>query len=171
MSEIIYQHHQTPHGELVLGAFDDKLCLCDWRYRKMGPTIGNRLQNQLKADFVEGRSDVIQRTVEQLTEYFNYQRKTFDLPLLPVGSPFQHSVWRALLEIPFGGTASYRQLAKAIGKPSAIRAVASANGANALAILVPCHRIIGSDGSLVGYAGGLNVKKKLLDLEHDLLMQ
>lgn len=171
MNEIIYQHHHCAHGELVLGSFNEQLCLCDWRYRKMGPAIGNRLRSQLKAEFVEGESDVIQHAIDQLSEYFSYQRKVFDVPLLPVGSPFQHSVWRALLEIPFGSTSTYRQLAEAIGKPSAIRAVASANGANALAILVPCHRIIGSDGSLVGYAGGLRVKEKLLDLERDLLVQ
>src|SRR5690606_18399830 len=93
------------------------------------------------------------------------KRTTFDIPLLFIGTDFQKSVWEALMEIPYGTTKSYLELSRDLGDENAIRAVATANGANSISIIVPCHRIIGSDGSLTGYAGGLNAKKKLLQLE------
>jgi methylated-DNA-[protein]-cysteine S-methyltransferase len=107
---------------------------------------------------------------KQLEAYFNMQRKSFDIPLLMLETDFQKSVWEALVQIPFGKTASYLELAKTIDNEKAVRAVASANGANAISIMIPCHRIIGNDGALVGYAGGLPAKKKLLDLEKNLFV-
>jgi methylated-DNA-[protein]-cysteine S-methyltransferase len=101
----------------------------------------------------------------QLQEYFGNDRKNFDFKMNPQGTQFQQKVWEALLEIPFGKTSSYMELSKKLGDPKAIRAVASANGKNPLWIVVPCHRVIGSDGSLTGYAGGLHRKKYLLELE------
>jgi methylated-DNA-[protein]-cysteine S-methyltransferase len=101
----------------------------------------------------------------QLDEYFAACRTSFDLPLAPAGTPFQQRVWAALLEIPFGETRSYAALARAIGNPSASRAVGAANGANPIAIVVPCHRVIGADGSLTGFGGGLDRKRFLLSLE------
>jgi len=101
----------------------------------------------------------------QLAEYFAGKRKRFDLPLAPRGTPFQRRVWNALLDIPFGETASYGELARAIGKPSASRAVGAANGRNPLAIVIPCHRVIGADGSMTGYGGEIARKRALLDLE------
>jgi len=101
----------------------------------------------------------------QLTEYFAGKRTRFDLPLAPRGTPFQRAVWAALLEIPFGETASYGELARAIGKPSASRAVGAANGRNPLSIVIPCHRVIGADGSMTGYGGEISRKRILLDLE------
>ena len=101
----------------------------------------------------------------QLSEYFRGERKDFDVPLDSQGTPFQKIVWDALTEIPFGATISYRQLAERVGKPTSFRAVAQAVGANPIAIVVPCHRVIGSDGSLTGFAGGLEAKKTLLTLE------
>lgn len=101
----------------------------------------------------------------QLEEYFAGRRREFDLPLYPRGTDFQRRVWKTLLRIPYGETRSYRQQAEALGKPSAIRAVARANGANPIAIVIPCHRVIGADGSLTGYSGGLNMKARLLSLE------
>lgn len=165
MKKIQTQTLQTPFGDLILGAFDNQLCLCDWKYRKMRKSIDARIQAGLNAEFVEGDSPVFSKTIDQLQEYFEGKRKTFDLTLLPVGTPFQNQVWKALLQIPFGQTSSYLELSQQLGNPDAIRAVASANGANAISIIIPCHRIIGSDGSLIGYAGGLEVKKKLLLLE------
>jgi len=109
--------------------------------------------------------EVIQKTIEQLEDYFSGNRKTFDVPISMVGTDFQQSVWKELMEIPFGETRSYLELSQQLGNPDAIRAVASANGANAISIIIPCHRIIGSNGSLVGYAGGLDAKKRLLRLE------
>lgn len=101
----------------------------------------------------------------QLREYFAGERRTFDLPLAPRGTEFQQRVWRALTEIPYGKTLSYGELARHIGKPSASRAVGLANGANPLPIVVPCHRVIGADGSLTGFGGGLPIKRRLLALE------
>jgi len=102
---------------------------------------------------------------EQLAAYFAKQLREFDLPLAPRGTPFQLDVWRALRAIPYGETRSYAQIAQIIGKPEAIRAVGAANGANPLPIVVPCHRVIGSNGSLTGFGGGLEMKRYLLDLE------
>jgi methylated-DNA-[protein]-cysteine S-methyltransferase len=172
LSEIIsIAYLKLPIGELILGSFNDQLVLCDWRYRKIRAAIDKRIQKGLDAEFVEQESERVQATKQELNAYFEGKRKAFTIPLLTVGSDFQKSVWEALLEIPYGKTASYLQLSRQLGDPKAIRAVATANGANALSILVPCHRIIGSDGSLVGYAGGLNAKRKLLELEGALTQQ
>jgi methylated-DNA-[protein]-cysteine S-methyltransferase len=168
MDKINISYFKTPYGELVLGDFRNELCLCDWRYRKMRPEIDKRIKNGLNAEFTEELTPPIELLKLQLNEYFEGKRKAFELPLLMVGSDFQKSVWNELLKIPFGKTVSYLKLSQQLGNEKAIRAVASANGANALSILVPCHRIIGSDGSLTGYAGGLTTKKKLLQLEGSL---
>ena len=109
--------------------------------------------------------EVLERSAEQLREYFAGQRKVFDLPLAPHGTAFQRSVWDALAAIPWGELRSYADIARAIEKPKAVRAVGAANGRNPLPIVVPCHRVIGSDGSLTGFAGGLDIKRQLLDLE------
>jgi len=103
-----------------------------------------------------------QRPMRQLNEYFSGKRKTFSIPLTPKGTPFQQRVWQALQTIPYGQTLSYGQIAKAIGKPTAARAVGAANGQNPISIIVPCHRVIGSNGKLVGYGGGLSIKDALL---------
>ena len=165
MNKISIQYFKTTYGELIMGSFNDKLCLCDWRYRKMRAAIDSRIQKGLNADYQEEDSSLIQNTKKQLNEYFNGERTEFDIPLLMVGTDFQQSVWQQLLQIPYGKTVSYLALAQKMDKKKAIRAIASANGANAISIVVPCHRIIGSDGKLVGYAGGLNTKRKLLLLE------
>lgn len=113
----------------------------------------------------------LEPVVEQLEAYFAGERRHFDLELAPRGTEFQLRVWTALTEIPYGETASYRDIAERLGDPAAVRAVGAANGRNPLPIVVPCHRVIGSDGSLVGYGGGLDVKRRLLALEqgHGLL--
>lgn len=108
---------------------------------------------------------VIKETGRQLAEYFSGIRKSFDLPLAPSGTTFQQKVWRALTEIPYGQTRTYKQIAEAIGNPAASRAVGMANNRNPLMIVVPCHRVIGASGKLVGYAGGLGMKETLLALE------
>ncbi|MDP2721998.1 MAG: methylated-DNA--[protein]-cysteine S-methyltransferase [Bacteroidales bacterium] len=163
---ITIEHYKTPLGELILGSYDEKLCLCDWRFRKMRAAIDNRLKSIINAEFTEGYSPVLEETKHQLSQYFKQERTEFDLPLLLAGSDFQKSVWEALLRIPYGKTETYLGLSKILNNEQAIRAVAAANGANAISIVVPCHRIIGSNGKLVGYAGGLPVKKKLLELEN-----
>jgi len=165
MEKISIQYWQSPVGELILGSYGEKLCLADWRYRKQRERVDRRLQKSLEATYAKATSPVIQETIMQLKEYFSGERKDFDILLLLVGTNFQQSVWKGLMQIPYGSTASYLELAKNIGNEKAVRAVASANGANAISILVPCHRIIGSNGTLTGYAGGLDVKEKLLTLE------
>lgn len=165
---IITQYFETPVGELILGSYDNKLCLCDWRYRQMRHAIDQRIQRGLNLDYNEGESEVIDIAKKQLNEYFKNERTEFDVPLLLVGTAFQKEVWSALIEVKYGATKTYSQLSERLSNPLAIRAVAAANGANALSIFVPCHRIIGSDGKLVGYAGGLTAKKKLLVLERSL---
>lgn len=165
MERILIKNYKSPVGELVLGSYQNQLCLCDWKYRKMRQAVDERIKTGLNGEFEEGESEVLDKTIHQLNEYFDRKREAFDIAFLLVGTSFQKNVWAALQAIPFGQTASYLDLSRNLGNPNAIRAVASANGANALSIFIPCHRIIGSDGSLVGYAGGLDAKKKLLMLE------
>lgn len=162
---IYLQYFQSPYGELVLGESGGELCLCDWKYRKMRDQVDARIQNGLQAEFKLEETDLLNETKSQLNEYFAKERTVFDLPILLVGSDFQKSVWEKLGTIPYGKTTSYLELSRLLGDEKAIRAVATANGANAISIIVPCHRVIGSDGSLTGYAGGLNAKQKLLQLE------
>jgi len=168
MNQINIQYYKTNYAEFILGSFEGKLCLLDYRYRKMRTTIDNRLQKGFDAMYVEQNDEILNETKKQLDEYFDMQRKKFDIPLITIGTDFQKSVWDALLNIPFGTTLSYSQLSQNINNEKAVRAVANANGANAMSIIIPCHRIIGSNGELTGYAGGLTVKKKLLDLEQNL---
>ncbi|NLT14470.1 MAG: methylated-DNA--[protein]-cysteine S-methyltransferase [Clostridiales bacterium] len=113
----------------------------------------------------ERETPLLSRAAEQLDEYFDGRRHEFDLPLYPRGTPFQTSVWSALQDIPYGETRSYKNIASALGKPTACRAVGSANNKNPISIIIPCHRVIGSGGALTGYGGGLDVKQALLELE------
>jgi len=165
MESIAIHYYESPVGELILGSYGDALCLADWKVRKDRTAIDNRLQKRLKALYREEESEVVKLARKQLDEYFKGLRQTFDLPLLMVGTEFQKSVWKALRDIPFGTTLSYLELSKRIDNKKAVRAVASAVGANALSIFISCHRIIGSDGALRGYAGGLETKRMLLELE------
>ena len=114
---------------------------------------------------IEQETALIKEANRQLSEYLKGERKAFDLPLNPKGTDFQKRVWRALCDIPYGETRSYKQIAEAIGNPKAVRAVGMANNRNPITIVVPCHRVIGADGKLVGYGGGLEMKEFLLRLE------
>jgi len=165
MNTITIQYFKSAFGELILGSFENQLCLADWRYRSMRNSIDNRIQSGLGADYVEGESETIENAKTQLLEYFKAGRTTFEIPLLMVGTDFQKQVWDELLKIPYGSTNTYLHLSKNLGNEKAIRAVAAANGANAISIIIPCHRVVGSNGELVGYAGGLATKQKLLKLE------
>ncbi|MCD8285217.1 MAG: methylated-DNA--[protein]-cysteine S-methyltransferase [Prevotellaceae bacterium] len=159
------QSHSFPCGELWLGSYGGRLCLCSWAALPHHSLVERRLTRLLKAEAVEGTSEVIDLARRQLDEYFALRRRAFSVPLLTVGTDFQRRVWRALLTIPYGETLSYARLAARVGSPLATRAAASACGANALSILIPCHRVTGSDGSLTGYGGGLDAKRTLLCLE------
>ena len=171
MKQINIQYYKTSVGELLLGSFEDKLCLLDYRYRKMRNAVDKRIRTAAKANYVEQSDEVIETAKQQIDEYLTGNRTTFDIPLIMFGTDFQKRVWKALIKVPYGATSSYLQLAKSINNEKAVRAVATANGANAMSIIIPCHRIIGSDGSLVGYAGGLPAKKRLLSLENSPLFR
>ena len=156
---ISVQNYRSPAGELLLGSTEGMLCMCDWVENIHGNVVKNRLQRLLHADFKQERSSVTLEAARQLDEYFAGARQTFDLPLLFAGTDFQKRVWNELQKIPFGSTVSYAALARLACMPKAVRAVANANGANALSIIVPCHRVIGNNGTLTGYGGGLYEKK------------
>ena len=159
------KRYESPCGVLLLGSLGDKLCLCDWQVEKHRDHVDRRLKRILHAEFKEGMPEVIEKAVTQLDEFFAGQRREFDVPLLFVGTDFQKTVWNELLKIPFGQTISYGEMARRIGMPKAVRAVANANGANSVSIFAPCHRVIGSDHSLTGYSGGPDAKRTLLKLE------
>lgn len=157
--------YESPCGTLMLGSLGDHLCLCDWQGEKNRDHVANRLRRLLDADFIDGTSAVIDTAIVQLDEYFAGQRKEFDIPLLFAGTDFQRKAWDALLSIPFGQTISYSEMARQVGMPKAVRAVANANGANAISIFAPCHRVIGHNHTMTGYAGGIAAKRYLLALE------
>ncbi len=165
LNTIQVQRYHSSCGDLMLGSFEGKLCLCNWIRERPMNVADIRLRRILQADYEEKTSEIIQEAGKQLDEYFSGKRTVFYIPLLFAGTEFQKSVWHKLLEIPYGTTLSYGELAKQLGVPKAVRAVANANGANAISIFVPCHRVIGSNRSLTGYAGGLEAKKRLLSLE------
>ncbi len=151
MSERHFLYTDSPLGMIELR--ENGGCLTDLNFR------------QKPADFPMPITPVLSACATQLEEYFAGKRTAFDLPLAPEGTIFQREVWDILLTIPFGRTMSYGEIARKIGRPSAVRAVGAANGANPVSIIVPCHRIIGADGSLTGYGGGLGRKKWLLEHE------
>lgn len=162
---ISLQHYDSPCGRLVLASFADRLCLCDWSDNPFAERNRRRIEKYLKATSKTETTSVLEETKRQLDEYFAGKRKAFDIQLRLVGTDFQHVVWNALRSIPYGSTKSYKDIAQCIGKPKAVRAVAGAVGANAISILIPCHRVIGSNHSLTGYAGGLEAKRGLLGME------
>jgi AraC family transcriptional regulator of adaptative response/methylated-DNA-[protein]-cysteine methyltransferase len=155
----------TPIGPMFVCATQQGICLLDFPDRRMLETEFKDLRKRLNAVILPGKNPHLDHLQFELKEYFAKQRKAFTVPLHTPGTPFQQSVWRVLQEIPYGETWTYKKQAQALGKPNAVRAVASANGHNRVAIIIPCHRVIGSDGSLVGYGGGLRRKQYLLDLE------
>ena len=148
----------SPVGELTLVASDRGLIAVLWPGDRPGRV-------PLDAPTDEATHDVLNHAVDQLREYFAGHRRVFDLPLEPRGTAFQKAVWEALRTIPFGETRSYGQLAQQLGSPTASRAVGAANGRNPLSIIIPCHRVIGANGTLTGFAGGLDAKRLLLQLE------
>ncbi len=168
MNIINIQYYNTKYGEFIIGSFDNKLCLMDFRYRKMRKTVDNRIKKSLKAEFVEQDDNILRQTRIQLDEYFNKKRKKFDIPILILGTDFQKNVWNKLIKIPYGSISTYLELSKSINNEKAVRAVANANAANSIGIIIPCHRIIGSNGKLIGYGGGMVIKKRLLKLEQNL---
>lgn len=168
MNSIHIQYYNSPCGEIVLASMGNKLCLCDWNKMPCAERNKHRLVKYMNAVFKVETSDVLEQTKKQLDEYFAGTRKAFDIPLHPVGTEFQQQVWNALLEIPYGETRSYKDIALSIANPKGIRAVAQAIGANGISILIPCHRVIGSNHSLTGFAGGIEAKRILLQIEREM---
>jgi AraC family transcriptional regulator of adaptative response/methylated-DNA-[protein]-cysteine methyltransferase len=156
---------ETPVGVMVASASETHLLLLEFAHRKLLDAQLERVRRGIDCVFERGESPIIDMVRTQLDEYFRAERREFTVPLHTPGTPFQNRVWAELQRIPIGTTTSYSALARAIGQPSAVRAVARANGDNRIAIIIPCHRVIGSDGSLTGYGGGLQRKQQLLDLE------
>jgi methylated-DNA-[protein]-cysteine S-methyltransferase len=156
---LFYKEIESPVGKLKLVASSNALVAVLWERER---------PNRVKLDTMTlaPQHPILLETERQLAEYFSGERIQFDLPLQPDGSEFQKKVWQALREIPFGQTRSYLDLAKALGSSKAARAVGAANGKNPLSIIVPCHRVVGADGSLTGFAGGLETKAALLALEN-----
>ena len=162
--------YASPCGNLLIGEVDGAVCLCDWINAGRSEATLQRIQRRLGKSHISCqhgvKSPLLERTVSELEEYFAGKRNSFDIVLKPVGTEFQAMVWQSLLTVPYGHTATYMSIAEAIGRPLSVRAVANAIGANPLSILIPCHRIIGADGTLTGYAGGLEAKRYLLELEN-----
>ncbi len=158
--------YNSPCGELILGSLDGALCLCDWLNSAHNDVVMRRIKRMEKnVTIIEGEDDILTLATEQLDEYFAKERKDFTLPLHFIGTDFQISVWRQLQSIPYGVRLSYGDFARQLGREKGVRAVAAAIGANGVSIFVPCHRVVGADGSLVGYAGGLEAKAFLVGVE------
>jgi methylated-DNA-[protein]-cysteine S-methyltransferase len=157
---LVYKFMESPVGRLKLVASEKGLVAILWENDGPRRVVLSELRD-------DERQPILLETERQLKEYFAGKRQEFSLPLDMRGTPFQKTVWEALLAIPFGETRSYGQLARQLGRPSAMRAVGAANGRNPLSIVVPCHRVIGSSGKLIGFAGGLETKAQLLKIESD----
>lgn len=155
----------SPIGTLLAGATDQGICLLEFTDRRMLETQLIRLRQLFKAELLPGVHKHFELLDKELKEYFKGNLKEFTVPVVLTGTSFQEKVWKQLLKIPYGKTHSYKKQAEAIGIPSAVRAVAKANGDNRIAIIIPCHRVIGESGKLVGYGGGLWRKQFLLNLE------
>ena len=160
-SQYVFKLMKSPVGTLRLVASDKGLAGV-WFERSRPERVRPR------GDVESARHPVLVEAERQLREYFAGRRQAFELKLDFVGTPFQRSVWNALLTIPFGQTRSYGQIAKQVGRPSASRAVGAANGRNPVSIVAPCHRVVGSTGALTGFGGGLEVKERLLRLEKSI---
>jgi AraC family transcriptional regulator, regulatory protein of adaptative response / methylated-DNA-[protein]-cysteine methyltransferase len=162
---INFKYIETPLGQMYSCATENGVCLLEFNDRKTLDQEVEELGKMLNAEIKEGENSFLENLAKELSEYFEGKRKKFTIPLVTPGSEFQQLVWHGLLDIPFGKTVSYMEQSKALKKPEAIRAIAHANGQNRIAIVIPCHRVIGSDGSLTGYGGGLWRKRWLLDHE------
>ena len=158
----------TPIGTMLAGATDAGLCLLEFTDRPALPKEITDLRRLLKAEMIEGRHDVLELAESQLMEYFRGDRQSFDLPVNAPGTQFQTKIWSILRDITFGSVRTYKDQAMLIGNLGAIRAVGKANGDNRISIIIPCHRVIGANGDLIGYGGGLWRKRYLLEFEAKL---
>lgn len=164
-STLVSQEISTPLGSMLALATKNKLCLLEFHDRKNFDWQVAKLTQSLKAKIEHGNNSVLAKLQMQMNEYFAETRQRFSISLLMTGTEFQQAVWCALQKIPYGDTACYQQQAATLNRPKAVRAVANANACNRISIVIPCHRVIGKDGSLTGYAGKIWRKQFLLDLE------
>ena len=155
----------TPLGSMIVGVHDNGLCLLEFAERRMLDTQLKRLTQRMGRVFLPGDHPMMEQVRQELEAYFNGSLRTFTVPVISPGTVFQESVWQALREIPYGETRSYAAVAARIGHDDAVRAVGRANGDNRIAIIIPCHRVVGADGELTGYGGGLWRKEYLLAME------
>ena len=163
MKAVIYfDRMASPLGDMVLASDGDALSGAWFDGQRHQPAIGPAWQRRQDLS-------ILRRAAAEFAEYFAGERTEFDLPLAPIGTPFQRDVWHAIADVPFGRTIAYRELAARAGRPGSIRAAGAATGRNPLSIVIPCHRIVGADGALTGYAGGLPRKRSLLELERSVL--
>lgn len=157
---------KTPLGLMISAATTKGICWLEFNKNELLEESINQLKKELNAEVSKTQNPHLSKLKKELDNYFNGSLQKFSVTLDPIGTPFQNQVWNKLVEIPYGETTSYEQQTIDLGNLKAIRAVASANGKNKIAILIPCHRVIGKNGSLTGYAGGLSKKKWLLDFEN-----
>lgn len=162
---LLYKRFDTVIGPMITAGNDSGICLLEFGDRRMLETELRDIQNRFKATLIPGRNTHIDTVIEEVQAYLSGQLKVFTVPLLTPGTEFQNLVWKALRGIPYGEVRSYQEQAASIGRPNAVRAVGTANGMNRIAIIIPCHRVIGADGKLVGYGGGLWRKDWLLKHE------
>jgi AraC family transcriptional regulator of adaptative response/methylated-DNA-[protein]-cysteine methyltransferase len=160
---------ETPLGTMFACAVDEGICLLEFTDRKNMEKQFTSLSKALNAEIVQGENKHFIQLEQELKEYFEGKRQKFEVPLYTTGTQFQEKVWQLLREIPIGETRTYKQQSEFLGNPKAVRAVGTANGINKIAIIIPCHRVIGSNGDLIGYAGGIWRKQKLLELEGAVL--
>lgn len=160
---------ETPVGTMYAAALEEGICMLEFTDRKMLETEFKDLAQSLNATIILGENPHFETLEKELSEYFTGERTRFSVPLSPVGTAFQKSVWKALMEIPYGETWTYRKQSEFLGDAKKVRAVANANGMNKISIIIPCHRVIGSNGTLTGYGGGIWRKQKLLELEKAIL--
>jgi AraC family transcriptional regulator of adaptative response/methylated-DNA-[protein]-cysteine methyltransferase len=165
---VFIQLIESPLGPLVAGMINDKLCLLEFAQRRMLETQLKTIRARFDAALSVGTPTHFDQLRVELGEYFAGTRRSFGVPLIAPGTKFQEKVWHTLLEIPYGVTRSYEDIAQRVGSPRAVRAVGTANGCNRIAILIPCHRVVNKNGELGGYGGGLWRKKRLLELEQQL---
>lgn len=160
---------ETPLGTMIACADEKGICLLEFSDRKALPTELKDISRHFKANIMQGDNPHFNTLEKELAEYFEGKRQQFTVPLSPVGTEFQRKVWEVLRSIPYGTTRSYQEQANILGSPKSVRAVANANGLNKISIIIPCHRVIGSNGLLTGYGGGVWRKQKLLELEKSIL--
>jgi AraC family transcriptional regulator of adaptative response/methylated-DNA-[protein]-cysteine methyltransferase len=162
---IFLKQFETPIGIITAGADDKGICLLEFENSKRTEDEKRKISEYLRDEFIEGDNRITVELVKEINEYFNGTRKIFTIPLVLTGTQFQNRIWNELLKIPYGTTRTYMEQAETYGNPASIRAIAGANSENRISIIIPCHRVVGKNGDLTGYGGGLWRKRWLIEHE------